>query len=74
MFHQEMPEITTSDCDASVGCYKHPTSCTSSKDCKILVKYKYENDKVHVTVATNNTSGYVGWAQSTQKNKMVGAF
>lgn len=61
----------TDDCDSTVSCYKSPSTCTSSQDCKILVKYKYENKEVHVVVATNITDGYVGWAQSMNNNKMV---
>ena len=64
-------DVITDDCGSTFSCYKSPSTCTSSQDCKILVKFKYENNKIHIVATTNITDGYVGWAQSLKNDKMV---
>lgn len=70
---QDLSDVTTSDCGTGVNCYKEPSTCTASNNCNILVKSKYENDKVHVVMSTNQTLGYSGWAQTKtyESKKMV---
>ncbi|XP_066922682.1 uncharacterized protein [Clytia hemisphaerica] len=68
-------EVSTDECGKSLTCYKQPKSCTSSLDCHVLVQHKFDSDKktIHVTLATNSSNGWVGWAQNNKFDKMVGA-
>ena len=68
-----LKDLTTEECEETFHCFKSPSTCSTSKDCDMLVLYKHEPDSniVSVKVATKSTSKYIGWAQSTVSNKMV---
>ena len=66
----QISEIT---CENPATCLKIPGSCTSSKDCNLLVNYKHNiaNSAFDITIASNEEWGAFSQVPDLKADKMV---
>ncbi|XP_028392495.1 putative ferric-chelate reductase 1 [Dendronephthya gigantea] len=59
-------------CNSTISCYSQPPSCTSSKDCKYLLKYSVQNNEIIDFNLSSNTFEWIAVGFNPKNPRMAG--